>query len=85
MRFVTPDGDVDAKAGDLMTVPPGAVHTFKNASETEDCECYMTATPGNLPSSPPCRSDRMANLGYANVVRLAGHYVDCKGLLCMSR
>jgi len=22
------------------------VHTFKNASETEDCECYMTATPG---------------------------------------
>jgi len=37
---------VTASAGDLMTVPPGAVHTFKNASETEDCECYMTATPG---------------------------------------
>lgn len=48
MRFVTPEGHIDAKAGDLMTVPPGAVHTFKNASETEDCECYMTATPGNL-------------------------------------
>ncbi|KAK1832373.1 hypothetical protein QBC39DRAFT_348505 [Podospora conica] len=47
MRFVTPEGDIDAKAGDLMTVPPGAVHTFKNASDTEDCECYMTATPGH--------------------------------------
>lgn len=46
MRFVTPDGDVDASAGDLMTVPPRAIHTFKNASDTEDCECYMTATPG---------------------------------------
>ena len=47
MTFVTPDGEVSASAGDLMTVPPGAIHTFKNASETEDCECYMTATPGN--------------------------------------
>lgn len=49
MTFVTPDGEVTASAGDLMTVPPGAVHTFKNASETEDCECYMTATPGKFP------------------------------------
>jgi len=47
LRFVTPDGDVDASAGDLMTVPPRAVHTFKNPSETEDCECLMTATPGH--------------------------------------
>ncbi|KAK0629148.1 RmlC-like cupin domain-containing protein [Bombardia bombarda] len=47
MRFVTPDGDIDASAGDLMTVPPRAVHTFKNPSETEDCECYMTATPAH--------------------------------------
>ncbi|KAK3381392.1 RmlC-like cupin domain-containing protein [Podospora didyma] len=47
MRFVTPDGDIDAAAGDLMTVPPRAVHTFKNPSETETCECYMTATPGH--------------------------------------
>jgi mannose-6-phosphate isomerase-like protein (cupin superfamily) len=47
MTFVTPEGEVEAAAGDLMTVPPGAVHTFKNASETEDCECYMTATPGH--------------------------------------
>ncbi|KAK0640928.1 RmlC-like cupin domain-containing protein [Cercophora newfieldiana] len=47
MTFVTPDGELEAKAGDLMTVPPGAVHTFKNASETEDCACYMTATPGH--------------------------------------
>ncbi|KAK0707568.1 RmlC-like cupin domain-containing protein [Lasiosphaeris hirsuta] len=47
LRFVTPDGHIDAKAGDLMTVPPRAIHTFKNPSETEDCECYMTATPGH--------------------------------------
>ncbi|KAK3503461.1 RmlC-like cupin domain-containing protein [Neurospora crassa] len=46
-RFVTPDAEVDATAGDLMTVPPGANHTFKNASETEACEVYMTATPGH--------------------------------------
>ncbi|KAK4154374.1 hypothetical protein C8A00DRAFT_42883 [Chaetomidium leptoderma] len=45
LTFVTPEGEVTASAGDLMTVPPGAVHTFKNASATEDCECYMTATP----------------------------------------
>ncbi|KAL2255966.1 hypothetical protein VTK26DRAFT_2409 [Humicola hyalothermophila] len=47
MTFVTPDGEVTASAGDVMTVPPGTIHTFKNASETEDCECYMTATPGH--------------------------------------
>jgi mannose-6-phosphate isomerase-like protein (cupin superfamily) len=52
MIFVTPDGEVTASAGDLMTVPPGAVHTFKNASETEDCECYMTATPGKITRAP---------------------------------
>jgi uncharacterized RmlC-like cupin family protein len=46
MTFVTPDGEVTASEGDLMTVPPGAIHTFKNASETEDAACYMTATPG---------------------------------------
>ncbi|KXX83414.1 Auxin-binding protein ABP20 [Madurella mycetomatis] len=46
MTFVTPDGEVTASEGDLMTVPPGAIHTFKNASQTEACECYMTATPG---------------------------------------
>ncbi|EAA29579.1 RmlC-like cupin [Neurospora crassa] len=46
-RFVTPDAEVDATAGDLMTVPPGAIHTFKNASKTEACEVYMTATPGH--------------------------------------
>ncbi|KAK4235474.1 hypothetical protein C8A03DRAFT_36666 [Achaetomium macrosporum] len=47
MTFAMPDGEVTASAGDLMTVPPGAIHSFKNASETEDCECYMTATPGH--------------------------------------
>ena len=30
----------------MMTIPPGAIHTFKNASQKEDAECYMTATPG---------------------------------------
>jgi len=35
-----------------MTVPPGAIHTFKNASDTEDCACYMTATPGRHNSHP---------------------------------
>jgi len=49
MTFVTPEGEIQAKEGDLMTVPPGAIHTFKNASETEDCACYMTATPGRHP------------------------------------
>lgn len=52
MTFVTPDGELQAKAGDLMTVPPGAIHTFKNASDTEDCACYMTATPGRHNSHP---------------------------------
>ncbi len=45
LTFVTPDGEVTAGVGDLMTVPPKAVHTFRNGGE-EDCECYMTATPG---------------------------------------
>ncbi|KAL1841655.1 hypothetical protein VTJ49DRAFT_6761 [Mycothermus thermophilus] len=47
VAFVTPDGEVTASVGDMMTVPPGAVHTFKNASATEPAECYMTATPGH--------------------------------------
>lgn len=29
-----------------MTVPPRAIHTFKNASDTEPAEFFMTATPG---------------------------------------
>ncbi|KAK7716144.1 hypothetical protein SLS64_003296 [Diaporthe eres] len=32
--------------GDLMVVPPRAIHTFENASKTEEAELYMTATPG---------------------------------------
>ncbi|KAK2074659.1 hypothetical protein P8C59_008848 [Phyllachora maydis] len=44
--FMTPEGDTQVAAGELMTVPPRAVHTFRNASETESAECYMTATPG---------------------------------------
>lgn len=58
MTFITPDGEVTAAAGDLMTVPPGAVHTFKNGSETEACECYMTATPGKSPQQSPLRTFR---------------------------
>ena len=46
VRFETPDGVIDAKAGELMVVPPTAVHTFLNASEDEDAEFFMTATPG---------------------------------------
>lgn len=29
-----------------MVVPPRAVHTFANASDDEDAEFFMTATPG---------------------------------------
>ncbi|KAL2264768.1 hypothetical protein VTJ83DRAFT_7278 [Remersonia thermophila] len=47
VAFVTPDGEVTASVGDVMTVPPGAVHTFRNASPTQPAECYMTATPGH--------------------------------------
>ncbi|KAJ9151359.1 Cupin [Pleurostoma richardsiae] len=46
VTFVTPDGDVDASKDDLMVVPPRAIHTFKNASSTEEAELFMTATPG---------------------------------------
>lgn len=48
-----------------MTVPPGAIHTFKNASETETCEVYMSATPGHyvdcISSSPLSVLFRAAN------------------------
>jgi mannose-6-phosphate isomerase-like protein (cupin superfamily) len=46
VRFETPDGNLDAAEGELMVVPPRAIHTFKNASDTEDAEFFMTATPG---------------------------------------
>lgn len=29
-----------------MVVPPRAFHTFKNPSDEEDAEFFMTATPG---------------------------------------
>ncbi|KAK4201096.1 RmlC-like cupin domain-containing protein [Triangularia verruculosa] len=45
--FSTPEGEQEARVGDLMTVPPGAVHTFRNGSGEEEAECYMTATPGH--------------------------------------
>ncbi|KAF9876208.1 hypothetical protein CkaCkLH20_06151 [Colletotrichum karsti] len=46
VRFTTPDGDLDAKEGELMVVPPRAIHTFVNPSETEPAEFFMTSTPG---------------------------------------
>lgn len=46
VTFVTPDGDVVCGTGEMVTVPPRAVHTFKNASDAEDAEFFMTATPG---------------------------------------
>ncbi|CCF39731.1 cupin [Colletotrichum higginsianum] len=46
IRFTTPDGDVDAEEGQLMVVPPRAIHTFSNPSETEPAEFFMTSTPG---------------------------------------
>ncbi|WQF83942.1 Putative rmlC-like cupin domain superfamily, rmlC-like jelly roll protein [Colletotrichum destructivum] len=46
VRFTTPDGDVDAEEGQLMVVPPRAIHTFSNPSETEPAEFFMTSTPG---------------------------------------
>ncbi|KAH7367582.1 RmlC-like cupin domain-containing protein [Plectosphaerella cucumerina] len=46
VRFTTPEGSRDLAAGELMVVPPRAVHTFSNASETEPAEFFMTSTPG---------------------------------------
>ncbi|KAI0175088.1 RmlC-like cupin domain-containing protein [Pestalotiopsis sp. NC0098] len=46
VTFVTPDANVVVGVGELMTVPPRAIHTFKNASDTEPAEFFMTATPG---------------------------------------
>lgn len=46
VRFTTPDGDIDATEGNVMIVPPKAIHTFSNPSDTEDAEIYMTSTPG---------------------------------------
>lgn len=48
IRFKTPEGDLDAKEGELMVVPPRAIHTFANPSETEPAEFFMTSTPGKL-------------------------------------
>lgn len=53
VRFTTPEGHIDAGEGDLMVVPPRAIHTFSNPSDSEDAEFFMTSTPGTgfcLPS-----------------------------------
>ena len=41
-----------------MVVPPRAIHTFKNASDTEEAEFFMTATPSRL-SGPQVVSRRL--------------------------
>jgi mannose-6-phosphate isomerase-like protein (cupin superfamily) len=46
VRFITPEGPLDAHEGDLMVVPPRAIHTFENPSDTVDAEFFMTSTPG---------------------------------------
>ncbi|OHE94262.1 hypothetical protein CORC01_10422 [Colletotrichum orchidophilum] len=54
IRFSTPEGDVDAEEGQLMVVPPRAIHTFSNPSDTVPAEFFMTSTPGMHFSFPPC-------------------------------
>ncbi|OLN85282.1 hypothetical protein CCHL11_04355 [Colletotrichum chlorophyti] len=45
VRFTTPEGHLDADEGALMVVPPRAVHTFSNPSDTVAAELFMTSTP----------------------------------------
>lgn len=45
IRFHVPGkGDIDAKAGDYVVVPPGAPHTFSNPFE-EEARMFNTFTP----------------------------------------
>nr|XP_036587103.1 cupin [Colletotrichum truncatum]KAF6797834.1 cupin [Colletotrichum truncatum] len=46
VRFTTPEGHVDAEEGQLMVVPPRAIHTFSNPSDSVPAEFFMTSTPG---------------------------------------
>jgi mannose-6-phosphate isomerase-like protein (cupin superfamily) len=55
VRFTTPEGSRDLAAGELMVVPPRAVHTFSNASETEPAEFFMTSTPGYYIDCESCQ------------------------------
>lgn len=49
--------------GDLMVVPPRAIHTFENASGTEEAELYMTSTPGHyIDCEYPARDRQHCNL-----------------------
>ncbi|KAL0941881.1 uncharacterized protein CTRU02_204644 [Colletotrichum truncatum] len=45
VRFTTPEGHVDAEEGQLMVVPPRAIHTFSNPSDSVPAEFFMTSTP----------------------------------------
>lgn len=49
--------------GDLMVVPPRAIHTFENASKTEEAELYMTATPGHYIDCESCPKTMAAYVG----------------------
>lgn len=46
VRFTVLEGQIDAPQGSMMVAPPRAAQSFENASQTEEAEIYMTATPG---------------------------------------
>lgn len=79
VRFRTPDGDLDAKEGELMVVPPRAIHTFANPSETEPAEFFMTSTPGT--TSPPV----VIVHAIESLTLMLGYYMDCELLQHNSR
>lgn len=54
--------------GDLMVVPPRAIHTFENASKTEEAELYMTATPGHYIDCESCLKTMAENVGEAKTI-----------------
>lgn len=54
--------------GDLMVVPPRAIHTFENASKTEEAELYMTATPGHYIDCESCPKGMVAYVGKAKII-----------------
>lgn len=59
-----------------MVVPPRAIHTFKNPSETEDAEFFMTATPGKS-SFPPIGSRlSLATLLPANSLEVVDYHAN---------
>ena len=82
VRFETPEGNVDAAEGQLMVVPPRAIHTFQNPSETEDAEFFMTATPGASSRHHCCSQMTAATsrdvVDFVLTRFASGYYVDCE-------